>query len=70
MNISGVKPGDIVHADVLGRKFYALVDGPIDSEGVLPVHPISHNISYRHLTARQVKEHYRKAGRPRPKVAG
>lgn len=64
MRIDQVLPGDIVRCEVKGRSFYALVEGRPYEEG-LPVEPITRGITYKHVTARQVTEHFRKMGRPR-----
>ena len=65
MNISSVQPDDIVKCDVKGRVFYAVVTEAATPIGDLAVSPITRE-TWRHVTARQVTEHYRKAGRPRP----
>lgn len=65
MNLSGIVAGDIVKVDRKGRQFYAKADGTPDSEG-LGITPLDSRISYRSATAREVTEHYRKMGRPRP----
>jgi hypothetical protein len=65
MNLGPITAGDIVHCDVKGRTFHALVDGPADDFG-LPVSPINRGTSYRTVSARQVTAHFRKMGRKRP----
>lgn len=70
MNLSGVHSGDIVKVDKRGRQFYAHIDGAIEG-GVVPIAPIGRE-TYTAASPREVVEHYRKMGRPRPghKVAG
>jgi hypothetical protein len=48
-----VQPGDIVLADVKGRRFYATVLARLD--GALRVHPLDTRITYTLVTARQVR---------------
>jgi hypothetical protein len=63
MRLSAVSPGDIVECDVRGRRFYAFVTRVAGSEA--EVNPFHAAITYRHVTARQVIQHWRKAGRKR-----
>lgn len=58
MTIATVREGDIVHCDVKGRRFHALVESK--TGGHLHVRPIEPNISYRRVTARQVIGHWRR----------
>jgi SOS-response transcriptional repressor LexA len=52
MRTASAKPGDIVRADVKGRRFHAYV---VERNGQsMTVQPIESNISYRSLTTRQV----------------
>jgi hypothetical protein len=60
MRLASVKTGDIVGCDVRGQSFLAFVDRRED--GLLEVEPIKRGITYRRVTARQVKHHWRKAG--------
>ena len=70
MRLSSVQTGDIVECDVRGRVFLALVteagavpEGcPADKPG-LAIRPLLPAITYRHVTPRQVINHWRKAGR-------
>jgi hypothetical protein len=48
-----VQPGDIVFADVKGRRFYATVLAR--RPGELHVHPLDDRITYRHVRARDVR---------------
>lgn len=61
MNLAQVKAGDVVKCDVKGRQFYALVDDAPDADG-LAIRPLARE-TWRHVTARQVVDHWRKAGR-------
>lgn len=66
MNLTAVEPGDVIKADVRGRVFYALVDEKKTAKGSqteLKVTPITPNISYYHLEANQVVEHWKKPRR-------
>jgi hypothetical protein len=70
MRLTSVRAGDIIECDVRGRRFHALVidpstppEGcPADVPG-LSIRPFHQAITYRHVTARQVVGHWRKAGR-------
>lgn len=60
MRLASVQPGDIVEADVRGRRFHAIVLGrPARTE--LAVDPITAGISYRRVTSRQVLQHWRRS---------
>lgn len=64
MNITPIKAGDIVECNVRGTKFFAKAGAISEDYGdrkALLVEPITHNITYRHATARQVVGHYRKS---------
>lgn len=63
MVMTGIQAGDIVEADVRGRRFYATVTEK--AKGELQVLPITPNINYFHLKANQVIGHWKKAGRSR-----
>lgn len=66
MNLTAVEPGDVIKADVRGRVFYALVDEKKTTKGSqaeLKVTPITPNISYYHLEANQVTDHWKKPRR-------
>lgn len=64
MNISTVRPGDLVRCDVRGEKFVAEVREKED--GVLKIDPIGRSfIPAYHVRSRQVVEHWRRAGRRR-----
>lgn len=55
MNLAHIHPGDRVLADVKGRVFEAVVIRK--EEGLLHVEPDSRNVTWRTLSARQVKRH-------------
>ena len=58
MTLGGVNPGDIVLADVKGRRFYAIVIAR--RLRVLVVEPIDRRVSYRRVKAREVLGLWRK----------
>jgi hypothetical protein len=68
MRSSAIRAGDIVYANRRGRLFHAKVI-EVDAAGSLLVEPIDRNISYRHLQASEITEHWsgssstRRAGR-------
>jgi hypothetical protein len=58
VNISGVRPGDVVEVTKRnGVPFHAVVRGP-DGDG-LRLHPLSPRINYFHATAREITGHWR-----------
>lgn len=59
MRTQGISPGDIVQSDVRGQRFYAVVTSREGSE--LQIEPLDSRITFRHVTARQIVGHYRKA---------
>lgn len=62
MRLQGIRAGDIVLCDVKGRRFHAEVTTtPTGSE--LEVQPLLRAITYRRVSSRSVREHWRKAGR-------
>ncbi len=61
MNISTVKPGDLVRVDVNGWTFIAEVTEKRPRE--LAIEPIGSKATYRSATARQVVGHWRKSRR-------
>lgn len=70
MNISSVKPGDIVEVDIRGSKFLAYSEELIKEKGKqssLKITPVSQNISYYSCKANQVVGHYKKMQRSRAK---
>jgi hypothetical protein len=57
MRITAIKPGDIVRCNKKGRLFHATVTGT-GPAGTLRVQPIERNISYRHVTAAEIADHW------------
>ena len=59
MTLNGVKTGDIVLCDRLGRVFYAIV---VERHGrELEVDPIDRRVTYRRVKAREVLGMWRKS---------
>lgn len=58
MRTQTIKAGDLVECDVRGQTFFARV---VDRDEKLVIEPLSQQITFRHVTARQVVGHYRKA---------
>jgi hypothetical protein len=63
MRLEGIKIGDIVEVDRLGRRFHALVAG--SAQGGLSIQPLDRRITYRTCRAHEVRAHWAKRGRPR-----
>jgi len=66
MTLAQIKPGDIVHVDIRGRRFYAVAQGPTylpDGRGsrALAIEPLSCRETHRVAKPRDVIGHYRKA---------
>ena len=59
MNISPIRPGDIVLCDVRGHRFHADVRDRIP--GALEIKPISPGANYGTAKSRQVVGHWRKS---------
>jgi len=59
MTLSGVKGGDIVLCDRMGRVFYAIVIERYERE--LAVEPIDRRVTYRRVKAREVLGVWRKS---------
>jgi mevalonate kinase len=57
MRLSSIKPGDIVRCNKKGRLFHAKVTGA-GVGGTLIVAPIERNISYRHIAASEIADHW------------
>ena len=64
MRTSSIRAGDIVYASKRGRLFHAKVV-EVDAAGSLLVEPIERNISYRHLQASEIKEHWARSSSTR-----
>lgn len=59
MQLSSIRPGDLVKCDVRGQAFFAEVS---DRErGALLIQPVSRVVTYRRVKAREVIAHYRKS---------
>lgn len=68
MNISSVKPGDIVEVDIRGSKFLAFAEELIKEDGKqssLKITPALRNVTYYSCKANQVIGHYKKMQRTR-----
>jgi hypothetical protein len=63
MRLEGIRTGDIVEVDRLGRRFHALVTG--NSQGGLSLQPFDRRVTYRTCRAHDVVGHWAKRGRPR-----
>lgn len=57
MRMAAIKPGDIVQCNKKGRLFHAKVKGA-GVGGTLLVQPIERNISYRHIAASEIADHW------------
>jgi hypothetical protein len=57
MRLSAIGPGDIVRCNKKGRLFHATVSGA-GPAGTLCVVPIERNISYRHVSAAEIADHW------------
>ena len=63
MKLSRLKQGDVIQCNVRGRLFHAVFVGLKQREGsgaVAAVQPISHNVTYKQVTARQVVAGFRR----------
>jgi hypothetical protein len=63
MRLEGIRAGDIVEVDRLGRRFHALVGE--SAEGGLSIEPLDRRITYRTCRPHEVRAHWAKRGRPR-----
>ena len=61
MRARSIQPGDIVLACKRGRIFHATVRG-VAAGGGFEVAPIERGISYRHLKASEISEHWARSG--------
>ena len=52
-----MRTGDIVYCNKRGRLFHAKVL-KLDADGAILVEPIERNISYRHVEASEIAEHW------------
>ena len=67
MQVDGIAPGDMVRVSSQGRMFHAVVRGRV--LGGLEVDPVERGVSQRRVKARDVVEHWARAGRPRAENA-
>jgi hypothetical protein len=63
MRLEGIRAGDIVEVDRLGRRFHALVGE--SAEGGLSIEPLDRRVTYRTCRPHEVRAHWAKRGRPR-----
>jgi hypothetical protein len=63
MRLEGIRTGDIVEVDRLGRRFHALVTS--SAPGGLGLQPFDRRITYHTCRAHDVVGHWAKRGRPR-----
>jgi hypothetical protein len=63
VRLEGIRAGDIVEVDRLGRRFHALVGE--SSEGRLSIEPLDRRVTYRTCRPHEVRAHWAKRGRPR-----
>jgi hypothetical protein len=64
VKLEGIEAGDVVEADVHGRRFLAIVVGPAPDG--LALRPIERSVNRYTCRSRQVIGHWAKRGRPRP----
>lgn len=57
-SLTTIKANDIVEGEVKGRRFYGYVQAN-PANGKVQVRPLDRNVTFRTLTARQVKRHWR-----------
>jgi hypothetical protein len=63
VRLEGIRTGDIVEVDRLGRRFHALVGE--SAEGGLSIEPLDRRVTYRTCRPHEVRAHWAKRGRPR-----
>lgn len=63
VRLEGIRAGDIVEVDRLGRRFHALVGGC--AEGGLSIEPLDRGVTYRTCRPHEVLACWTKRGRPR-----
>jgi hypothetical protein len=63
VRLDGIRAGDIVEVDRLGRRFHALVGE--SAEGGLSIEPLDRRVTYRTCRPHEVRAHWAKRGRPR-----
>jgi hypothetical protein len=63
MRLEGIREGDIVEVNRLGRRFHALVGESTD--GGLSIEPFDRRVTYRTCRPHEVLAHWAKRGRSR-----
>jgi hypothetical protein len=63
VRLEGIRAGDIVEVDRLGRRFHAMVGE--SAEGGLSIEPLDRRVTYRTCRPHEVRAHWAKRGRPR-----
>lgn len=63
VRLEGIRAGDIVEVDRLGRRFHALVGE--SAEGGLSIEPLDRRVTYRTCRPHEVRAHWAKRGRQR-----
>jgi hypothetical protein len=63
VRLEGIRAGDIVEVDRLGRRFHALVGE--SAESWLSIEPLDRRVTYRTCRPHEVRAHWAKRGRPR-----
>lgn len=58
MRLEPIGVGDLIKCDVRGRIFLATVER-LEDDGSLRIQPIARGVTYRHVRARQVIDHWR-----------
>jgi hypothetical protein len=61
MRTRSIQPGDIVLVSKRGRVFHATIRG-VAAGGGFEVAPIERGISYRHVSAAEINEHWARSG--------
>lgn len=63
VRLEGIRAGDIVEVDRLGRRFHALVGE--SAESGLSIEPLDRRVTYRTCRPHEVRAHWAKRGRRR-----
>jgi hypothetical protein len=64
VRLEGIRAGDIIEVDRLGRRFHALVGG--SAQGGLLIEPLDRRVTYRTCRPHEVRAHWAKRGGNRP----
>ena len=62
MRTRSIQPGDLILVNKKGRLFHARVQG-LGATGGFAVAPLERHVTYRQVSAREVVDHWRHAGR-------